>query len=186
MEFDFLEPVSIEITNFVKQLTTQNLGSKVVFHTAEDFPDIEKVKLGIIGVLENRGSSQNFNEVDLTHIRKELYSMYPGNWDASIADFGDVLPGNSLDDTYFAVQSIISLMLKKNIIPIIIGGTQDITYAMYRAYDNLDQMVNLLSVDQKFDLGKQENGITKDSFLSKKIVEGPNNLFNYNNVGFQT
>ena len=185
MEFDFLEPVSNEIIDFVNQLSSQHLGNKVVFHTNEAFPDIDKISIAIIGVLENRGQENN-QEVNLDYIRKELYSLFPGNWVKSIADLGDILPGNSLDDTYFAVQNIVALLLKKKIIPIIIGGSQDITYSLYRAYDTLEQMVNLVAIDAKFDVVKRENSLVSESYLSKIIVEEPNNLFNFSNVGYQT
>lgn len=186
MEFDFLEPVDADIIDYVSQLSTQHLGSKVVFHTADAFPEIDKINIAIIGVAENRGQRNSFEEVDLGPVRRELYGLFPGNWMQSIADLGDVLPGNSLEDTYYAVQSIAALLMKKNIIPIIIGGSQDITYALYRAYDSLEQMVNLVSIDAKFDIGKQENNVLSECYLSKIIVEEPNNLFNYSNVGYQT
>jgi hypothetical protein len=185
MEFDFLEPVSQEIIDFTKQLSSQSIGNKVVFHTKEDFPNIKKIKIAIIGVLENRGSFSD-KAINLDNIRLELYSLFPGNWENTIADLGDILPGNSLDDTFFAVQNIVSSLIKKKIIPIIIGGSQDITYSLYRAYDKLEQMVNLVSIDSKFDIGKQEVLINKESYLSKIIVEEPNNLFNYSNIGYQT
>lgn len=186
MEFDFLEPVSQEILDYVSELSSQHLGNKVVFHTEHDFPDISKIKIAIVGVFENRGIINASDEVNLDHIRKELYNLFPGNWESSIADLGDILPGNSLDDTYFALQSIVSSLIKKKVIPIIIGGSQDLTYALYRAYDNLEQMVNLVAIDSKFDIGKQEQSIQSNSYLSKIIVEEPNNLFNYSNVGYQT
>jgi len=186
MEFDFLEPIDSEIVDFLKQLSSQHLGNKVVFHTDDAFPDIDKIDIAIIGVLENRGQKNNFEGVDVSHIRKELYSLFPGNWSKSIADLGDILPGNTLDDTYFAVQSIVAKLIKKKIIPIVIGGSQDITYSLYRAYDSLEQMVNLVSIDARFDIGKHENSITSETYLSKIIVEEPNNLFNYSNIGYQT
>lgn len=186
MEFDFLEPVSQEILDYVSELSSQHLGNKVVFHTEHDFPDISKIKIAIVGVFENRGNTSLSEEVDLNCIRKELYTLFPGNWESSIADLGDILPGNSLDDTFFALQSIVSSLIKKKVIPIIIGGSQDLTYALYRAYDNLEQMVNLVAIDSKFDIGKQEQSIQSNSYLSKIIVEEPNNLFNYSNVGYQT
>src|SRR6478672_2338633 len=186
MEFDFLEPIDTEIVDFVKQLSSQHLGNKIVFHTNEAFPDIDKIDIAVIGVLENRGRKNSNPEVDLSDVRKELYSLFPGNWIKSIADLGDILPGNTLDDTYFAVQSIVAKLIKKKIIPIVIGGSQDITYSLYRAYDTLEQMVNLVSIDSRFDIGKHENSITSETYLSKIIVEEPNNLFNYSNVGYQT
>lgn len=187
MEFDFLSPVDHEIIQFVNGLSTQHLGSKVAFHSDKDFPDIEKIKIAIIGVLENRGA-ENFidKEINLVTIRKELYGLFPGNWQSSIADLGDIIAGNSIEDTYFALQKVASKLIKKGIIPVIIGGSQDLTYPLYRAYDNQEQMVNLVSIDSKFDFGKQEEGISAKSYLSKIILEEPNNLFNYSNIGYQT
>jgi hypothetical protein len=74
----------------------------------------------------------------------------------------------------------------KGVIPFIIGGTQDLTYPLYRAYDKQEQMVNLVSIDSRFDFGKQEDGIKANSYLSKIILDEPNNLFNYTNIGYQT
>ncbi len=186
MEFDFLTPVNSEIIQFISKLNSQHLGSKVSFHTDKEFPNIDKIKIAIIGVLENRGDATQFEEVDLNHIRKELYSLFPGNWESPMADLGDILPGNSLEDTFFAVKKVISKLIRKNIIPIVIGGTQDLTYALYRAYDDLEQMVNLVAVDSKFDFGKQDENTSSDSYLTKIIVDEPNNLFNYSNIGYQT
>lgn len=186
MEFDFLSPIDHEIVQYINGLSSQHLGSKVAFHTDKEFPDTDKIKIAIIGVLENRGNVNAFEEVSLDAIRKEFYSMFPGNWQSSIADLGDILPGSSLEDTYFALQKVCAKLIRKGIIPIIIGGTQDLTYPLYRAYDSLEQMVNLVSIDSKFDIGKQEEGITSNSYLSKIILDEPNNLFNFSNIGFQT
>jgi hypothetical protein len=186
MEFDFLSPVDNEIIEYVSSLSTQNMGSKVAFHTDKDFPDLDKIKIAIIGVPENRGDKKAYQEVNLDFIRKEFYSLFPGNWQSSIADLGDILPGNSLDDTFFALKRVASRLLKKGIVPIVIGGSQDLIYPLYRAYDDLEQMVNLVSIDSRFDFGKQDGSISADSYMSKIIIDEPNNLFNYCNIGYQT
>jgi hypothetical protein len=186
MEFDFLKPLDNEILQIIKELSSQQLGSKVAFHTNDAFPDLNKIRIAIIGVMENRGGKNQTANVDLIPIRKELYSLFPGNWDASIADLGDVLAGNSCDDTYYAVKKITASLIKKKIIPIVIGGSQDLTYALYRAYDDLEQMVNLVSIDNKFDFGKESDVISASSYLTKIIIEEPNNLFNFSNIGYQT
>ena len=186
MKFEFLKPISNELLFFIESLSTQHLGCKISVHSENEFPNLDLVKIAIVGVLENREEQSRIQKTDLTNFRKQLYSMFPGNWIHSIADLGDILPGETKRDTFFAVQEIISSLIKKQIIPIVIGGSQDITYAMYRAYDTLDQMVNLVAIDSKFDLGKEEDEISKNSYLTKIIVDEPNNLFNYSNVGFQT
>jgi hypothetical protein len=186
MEFDFLSPLDTDLIIDIKRLSSQHLSSKVVFHTEHDFPDIAKVNIAIVGVLENRGGVDKYNDLNLSQVRKQLYGLFPGNWSQTIADLGNVLPGNSPEDTYFAVQKVVSSLIKNDVIPIIIGGSQDLTYALYRGYDDLEQMVNLVSIDNKFDFGKQDGMVSAESFLSKIILEEPNNLFNYSNVGFQT
>jgi arginase family enzyme len=186
MEFDFLNPVEDEVLEYCFGLTSQQLGSKVVMHTQDQFPDVNKIKLAIIGVLDNRGQSIETKNVSLISLRKELYSLFPGNWETSIADLGNILAGNTVSDTHFAVKKIASELLKLGIIPILLGGSQDITYGLYRAYDVLEQMVNIVAIDSKFDFGKEEEGLSATSYLTKIIVEEPNNLFNYCNLGYQT
>ena len=56
----------------------------------------------------------------------------------------------------------------------------------YRAYDSLEQTVNITAVDSRFDLGNPEDDLTSQSYLSKVIMQEPSNLFNYSNVGYQT
>ncbi|HIE45373.1 MAG TPA: arginase, partial [Flavobacteriaceae bacterium] len=56
----------------------------------------------------------------------------------------------------------------------------------YRAYDTLEQTVNLVSVDNKFDLGQIDAQLNSRCYLSKIVMEEPNNLFNFSNIGFQT
>ncbi|HBD27145.1 formimidoylglutamase [Flavobacterium sp.] len=185
MVFDFLQPVSESFESYLQTLSNQSLGKKVVFHTQTDFPVLEGVSVAIFAVNEHRGNNKDNEDYSFEAFRKKFYGMFPGNWNTSIVDLGTIEAGASIEDTYFVVKSLMAELIKKQIIPVVIGGTQDLTYPMYRAYDNLDQMVNLVSVDNQFDFSK-ENKFDKDAYLSKIIVEEPNNLFNFSNLGFQT
>ena len=115
MEFNFLEPNDDEVQSFIKGLNAQQLGSKVVFHTREDFPDLNKIRIAILGVHENRGLDGS--SVCLINARKSLYGLFPGNWETSIADLGNILAGNSKSDTYFALQMVVASLIKRKIIP---------------------------------------------------------------------
>jgi arginase family enzyme len=188
MNQDFLSPVKETGLAHLIMHSPHCLGNRMKIHTEQDgFPDLNDVKIAIFGVEEDRNSENNFGCGDDLHfIRSKLYELFPGNWDAEIADLGTVLKGQEVSDTYFAVADIITSLLKKNIIPVIIGGGQDITYVNYRAYDSLEQTINITAVDSRFDLGSLEDELTSQSYLSKIIMQKPNNLFNYSNVGYQT
>jgi arginase family enzyme len=185
---DLFTPIKDSFVDRTLHKSTSFLGQNIqIYLTNEDFPDLENIQIAIFGVQEDRNSQDNFGcGEDLHFIRRKLYELFSGNWHTNIADLGNIKKGNQVSDTYFAVKETVSSLLKKNIIPIIIGGGQDITYVNYRAYDDLEQSVNITAVDSRFDLGNLEDDLTSQSYLSKIIMQEPNNLFNYCNVGYQT
>lgn len=185
MTFEYLQPVSENIIKFTEGLSNQTLGKKVVMHTDTDYPNLENISLALICVNENRGAELDNDDYDFDNFRKTLYSLFPGNWNKGIADLGDILVGNETSDTYFVLKTICAELIKLKIIPLVVGGSQDLTYALYRAFDNLDQMVNLVAIDNKFDFAKDDK-LQSDSYLSRIIIEEPNNLYNFSSVGYQT
>ncbi|MEL1243480.1 formimidoylglutamase [Flavobacterium sp. DGU11] len=186
MPFEFLEPLDADLLGFINELPPQALGKKAVLHTEEVFPELENVSIALVGVLDNRGMNDKKDHVHLNYIRKEFYSLFPGNWDKGIVDMGNIPSGETTQDTYYAVKSIAEVLIKSKVIPIIIGGSQDLAYGLYRAYDRLEQMVNLVAIDSRFDFGKENEPISARSYLTSIIVDEPNNLFNYSNIGYQT
>lgn len=188
MSLELLSPVEDIAVAHTVLLSDLTLGKSIQIHTKQNgIPDLEKAEIAIIGVLEGRNAIDNLGTgKNLAIIRKYLYQMFPGNWHSKIVDLGNIPQGNEVIDTYFIVQEIISELLKKNIITIIIGGSQDLTLANYRAYDRLEQTVNLVVVDNKFDLGEFEESTTSQNYLYKIVMEKPNNLFNFSNIGYQT
>ena len=47
-------------------------------------------------------------------------------------------------------------------------------------------MVNLVSIDSRFDFGADEELISSHSYMSKIITDKPNNLYNFSNIGYQS
>lgn len=185
MIFELLRPLDQNFLKFIDGLPSQSLGKKVTFFSGGNFESFSNYKIAIVGVLDNRGLEDGTNVVDLTKVRKTFYELFPGNWSSKIIDFGDVMPGETLSDTYYLVKKLTEVLIKNQIIPVVIGGSQDLTYAMYRAYDALEQMVNLVCIDHRLDLVK-EDSFPAETFLSRIILEEPTNLFNYSNLGYQT
>jgi len=188
MNFNFLSPVSDSVLAHNQLLAPLSLGRKIKIHSeTEGIPDLEHVKVAILGVLENRNDVNYIGETfNLNEIRKSLYTLYPGSWTTVIADLGDIQKGETVEDTYFALKETLAILIQRRIIPIILGGSQDLTYANYRAYDSLMPMVNVVNVDRAFDLGDSSKPIKNNSFVGKIILDEPYNLFNYSTIGYQT
>ena len=187
MDFDFLSPVHEDLLDEIRNLNPQSIGANIRLHSDRSgLPDIEGVNVAIFGVCENRRDLRSSETPDFFNLRRQFYKLYPGNWRLQLADLGDIQPGATVEDTYFAVQSLVESLIKQDVLPIILGGSQDLIYAQYRAYDKLDQMVNLVNIDSKFDLGDAEKDISNQSYVGKIVVDQPYNLFNYSAVGYQT
>lgn len=188
MNFDYLCPVDDAVIAHLMVHSDQALGYHIAIHTSQNgIPNLDGIKIAILGVEEGRNAIDNQETGNgINEIRKQLYKLFPGSWISKIADLGNIQQGNTVQDTYFAVSDLLSGLLKQDIIPVIIGGGQDITYANYRAYDSMEQMVNVVSIDNKFDFGTIQDGVTSQSYLSSIVMEKPNNLFNFSNIGYQT
>ena len=188
MNFNFLSPVSEMVLAHNELLQDQALGKRLKVHSKQHgIPDLEGIKLAIIGVIENRNDVNYIGEdFNLNEIRKSFYALFPGSWNTVIADLGDINSGETVEDTYYALKTTISILIQKGIIPVLIGGSQDLTYANYRAYDEVIPMVNIVNVDSRFDLGDSAKPIKNNSFVGKIILDQPYNLFNYATIGYQT
>ncbi|MBY0543878.1 MAG: formimidoylglutamase [Sphingobacteriaceae bacterium] len=188
---DFFSPIDPEKFSPKQGFLTSQLGLKVKFFT-DRFPELEKKShdIAIFGVNDDRGALNNNGcALGADHFRTQFYSLNEGAFTSNIIDLGNIKAGKEISDTYFAVKTAVAELVKLNILPIIIGGGQDLTYPQYLAYENLEQKVDLVVVDSKFDLDEDtEEGVvtTSNSYLSKIFLHQPNYLFNYSNIGYQT
>jgi formiminoglutamase len=164
------------------------LGNVITkFIDGESFPDVTSFQLAIIGIPEERGAVNNKGCSEAPDkIRQKFYELKSAKYPYKIVDLGNLILGEKVTDTYAAVSSIISELLKEKIIPIILGGSQDITYAQYTAYQKIEETVNIVAVDSYFDLGTTEEPLNASTYLGKIILHEPNFLFNFSNIGYQT
>ena len=186
MAYEFLQPIDPSLVAYVNTLPSLAFGRQIALHLPKSLPELKEVKVVIIGISDNRGNLNFSEDSDLVKFRKQLYQLFLGNCELKSADLVNINKGASITDTYYLVKEIVADLLKNKIIPIVIGGGQDLTYALYRSYDTVEQMVNVAVIDSSFDFGNEVEEHTSTSYLSKIIVDEPNNLFNFSNLGYQT
>lgn len=178
----YLSPLDDQFTNS-ENWKNNTIGNKIA-HANEKIADFD---IALIGVLESRGAESSFyNDKGANEIRKQLYSLMNHFPSAKIIDLGNIEAGNTVEDTYFAVRSVVEQLVKKSVLPFILGGSQDITLANYKAYEALEQSVNVVTVDAKLDIGSIDGSVNDQNFVNSMIMHEPNYLFNYSNVGHQT
>ncbi len=162
------------------------LGNLAQVHRPDSFPDLDEKGIAIFYVPEFRNGEIRFQGKFDDSFRKYLYPLFPGaNWKGRVYDLGHLLPGETIVDTYFAIAKVCSTLIKKDIIPLIIGGSQDLTFGMYQGYEQLEQLVNICTVDARLDIGNIEESFSSKSYLSHLLLQRPCYLFNFANIGCQ-
>ncbi len=183
----YFQPLDKEI--FDRYSQQRNLLGNVVskYLDEEKFPDLTDMKIAIFGVPEDRNSIANKGCREAPDkIRERFYKLKAVGHPYKIVDLGNLKIGETVNDTYAAVTSIMVELMREGILPIILGGSQDLTFPQYVAYQKLEETVNIVSVDAYFDLGTTEENIRSHSYLGKIILHEPNFLFNFSNIGYQT
>ena len=184
----FLEPISDKCFAQSHRPGKKTLGETItIFRSENAFPDFEGYDLALVGVKEERGAIDNkgcADGVDL--IRKALYQLFDHWPQLQIVDLGNVKTGNEVNDTYFAVNQVLTELLKRKVVPIIIGGGQDLTYTMYEVYEPTGKLINIAAIDPMFDIGNDQETLNSHSYLSHIILHQPNFLFNFTNIGYQS
>ena len=182
---DFLSPLDKNILTYKNKLPLSSIGKNLL--TYHQNIDLSTIDIALIGLNEYRGSSSShINYLKTNSFRKEFYSLYSGDWQINLMDLGDVINGNKLSDTYYAIQNISETLINNNVIPLFFGGSQDLTFSIYKSYCGKKNEINLCCIDNKFDFGQIKNKFNDLSFMSKIILDEKNELNHYVNIGFQT
>jgi len=168
------------------KLEKEMLGGFIQSNTKGEFPNLDKKGIAVFYVPEYRNDIEN-NRNDYTNdFRSQLYKLYRGfNWNHTLYDLGTIIPGEKIEDTFHAISTVCQELIKKEIIPIIVGGSQDLTKAIYNAYESLEQLINISTIDNQLDLGNVDGKITNKGWLSHVVLHKPCYLFNYTNIGAQ-
>ena len=176
----YFEPISEEL-----KLSELNLSSVLQVHDNHGFPLINDKGVAIIYVPEYRNSSKQHSGLNEKFIQ-EFGELFKGdNWEFSIYYLGTIKPGNKIEDTYFAVGQVVAELVKKEIIPVVIGGSQDLTMACYKAFEILERTINICAIDNRLDVGSPEEPINSLGYVSHLLLQRPCYLFNFANVGMQ-
>ena len=183
----YFEPIDLSVVDFQSREFRPMLGDDIdVFSRQDHFPSIDEANLILLGIKEDRNSVDNPGcAAAPDYIRHYLYRLAKPHPDTHIVDLGNLTPGVTARDTYFAVIEALHQLLEKGKTVIILGGSDDLVFPIYKAYEILGRVINICSVDSRFNLEGGEE-INSSNYLQHIILQQPNYLFDYVNVGYQT
>lgn len=158
---DYFEKPSVENLVFPFIPVTQTLGSRLVD---------EAYDVAIIGVKAdsdqvNRGSAAAPDE-----IRKYLYALRGEMRQLRIADLGNLKVCDNPTELYFALRGAVSELRAIGVLPVILGGSQELTAAVYDGLKEISQELNLSVLDSRIDLSIEEGAPISPSAYLNTII----------------
>ncbi|MCR4816620.1 MAG: formimidoylglutamase [Bacteroidales bacterium] len=178
----YFQPVSAAIAEMGDGDFYSNIASSASIYVEEgNFPSLENASLCIVGIPDDSSLTDDADEV-----RRFFYALAKPNENMHIVDLGNLVPGDTAEDTRFAITEVLFKLLDRNITVIILGGSQEIAFSNYKAYEVLGRVINIASIDSMFDLGSDTKPLSADNWLSHIVAQQPNYLFNFANIGYQT
>lgn len=147
---------------------------------AQDTDDLVGAKVAILHVPEDRYAEQR-SHVKFEQILEETLKLFPYGYEPRIAVLGTLRLGETKEDTEAAIAEIVAELVRCRTVPLIIGGSKDLTYAAYKAFENLEEVVNLTSIDPCLNIDSDSN-----AYVGRIVKTQPNYLFNFSNLGYQT
>ena len=148
-------------------------------------PDLKGHDLALIGITEHRGNNNNSGIAEAAdEIRRKFYRLKRGNGAYQIIDLGNLNNGVSLDETYGRLKEVSEFLIGQGVLPVIFGGSHDISLGQFYGYEGLEKLISVLNVDALLDL--DESGPANATHIHKMLVHEPNFLFNYSHLGYQS
>lgn len=184
----YFEPVTADSLRIPEmELLRDRIFNSVVFYNPESSIDIHEAQLAILGVAESRNAHLNpACQLAPDEIRRQFYQLYCWRKPVRILDLGNMKIGKTVEDTYSALSEIVAYLIENKVVPVILGGSNDLAFANYRAYEIMEQVANVVAIDSCFDLGDEQTPIRSDAYVNKIVLQQPNFLLNYANIGYQS
>ncbi len=166
----------------------ENVPDDALFHQIARnegvFPDLQQVDIALIGIPEERGTYMNKGTWSgAAGIRMQFYLLKKASSDWRIADLGNLRLGMELEETYFRLREVCETLLVHGVFPVLVGGSHDLMFGQYLAYEQRREPVSVVNVDATLDL---HGRTASEKHLVDLLTYEPNYLRSFSHLAYQS
>ncbi len=158
---------SLEISKYFDECG--DIPSQGIFLSKKDTLGGNLVKEGyqvaLIGVPSESDEHNLGTDMAPNAVRKQLYELSASFLKIKVADLGNIKTGKREEDARFVLEEVVGELVKQGVIPIVIGGTQELTHAMLLGLKNHLTHIRTTIIDSKIDLKEEGQTLTAHNYL---------------------
>ncbi len=163
---DYFDPVSLEKPEFSLFRETYNFSHSIIINTPDTpIADIGRFDIAIMGVKEDRQAFRKGAAEAPDFIREKLYTLGYVNKKIKIIDLGNLKMTANIRDTYYALRDILGELTARGVVPVIFGGSQDLTYGLTLDFNTAGKFWNLTTLDSKLDFDAGKKPVSSENYL---------------------
>lgn len=175
-------PVGLEKPEGSVPFDDDTFGRNIHVNTPSNpIDEISNYQIALLGVKEDRNAWNEGCSQAPDRIREKLYTLYKINDKIKIIDLGNLKTTPTPGDTYFGLRDVMLELLNNQVTGIIMGGSQDLTYGAFLAFEQAKSSVNLVTIDSRINTGA--DAVSAQSYLQS--IWKNKKLFRYCNLGHQ-
>lgn len=182
----YFNPVSLERSEY-PLINEKNSFSRSIRINTPDTPISrpEEFDVAIMGVQEERNAyiPGSANATDI--IRQKLYELAAVNRKTRIIDLGNLKIAEKVNDTYFALRDILLELIEKNVVLIVMGGSQDLAKGLALAFENRKGFHSFTTIDSRLDFGFGKEALNSRNYLDDILKQKNSSKLSIYNMGHQ-
>jgi formiminoglutamase len=180
----YFDPVDFEQFQSRKKFNKNSLGYCIEKSTGNiKDKGTGKATIALFGVpYENNTPNKGISKAPF-EIRNHLYQLSRFETSNNIIDLGNLKPGKSDQDLYFALRDVTDYLREAGVKTIILGGGQDLSIGIARAFQTENEFT-LTIADAKVDIKTEREKSDSSNFITRLLRENPS-LFHLQMVGVQ-
>ena len=188
---DYFDPVELERPSNYFPGNKNMFYRNIQINTPnEPVGNITDSDIALFGVPEDRNGMNKGTSQAVDPVRNKLFQLTKIPGKIKIIDLGNLKTGHKvIEINYFYFTGyfcdVVSWLCENKILPVMIGGSHDLTYGTFLAHALEDHPISMVTVDSRLDLQIFEEELGSFSYLNK-IFEQKSKLFNYTNLGHQS
>ena len=183
---DYFDPVSLEKPVFSHLKAENTISRSISIHTP-DVPvsNIGNYDIAVFGIKEDRNAFIQGSASAPDKVREQLYLLSSPPGKVKIIDLGNLKNTDNIEDTYFAIRDVLSELIKKSVVALIIGGSQDLGIGLARSYEEYRSFWNFITIDSRIDFENEPAKIHSGNYLGHITDSKSRKYLSIVNLGHQ-
>ncbi len=183
----YFDPVSLERPRFGYLPETETFSHHISVHTPDrPIRELDRFQVAIFGVPEDKNGCIRGSGEAPDHVRGQLYRLRKMNRNLKICDLGNVKNSGQINDSYYAVRDILLELKERQIVAVMLGGSQDLSRGAFLALEKSEGMDQVLTVDSMLDFTVPgDEPVDSRNYLNQLLRPAQGKRYSYVNLGHQ-